>query len=245
MKVYTKVVIDMATMETEYEESYEYEGDVALCKSGDSTTKVKGEIDKEYNKRMATIAESQQEMAEEMMGYYRQHGLPLDKAMTKAGLDLLPHQTKLEIGRLESGLESLPYQTELEIGSLEAGLELLPEQTKLTMDQIKSQRRLLLQQEKAKSQFFHDAQGGIDIRGRMGMAQADVAKGFQGALGQQRLADSRMGLNPASGASMSRAQDLAINQAGAMAGARTQARVGAEQEQFGRRQAAAGLGLGV
>lgn len=36
MKIYTKVVIDMETLETLYEESYEYEGEIALCGGSDS-----------------------------------------------------------------------------------------------------------------------------------------------------------------------------------------------------------------
>ena len=226
MKVYTKVVIDMATMETEYEESYEYEGDVALCKGGGGgTTKVEGEVDKEYNRRMAAIAERQQDMADTMFGYYQDHGLSYDVAQVQAQEGLIPYQTDYARREMEVGQQGLDVRSDYFTAMQNQGLPQL--------------------QAQAQGQFLQDAQGGIDIRGRMGMAQADVAKGFQGALGQQRLADSRMGLNPASGASMSRAQDLAINQAGAMAGARTQSRVGAEQEQFGRRQAAAGLGLGV
>lgn len=110
MKIYTKVVIDMETMETEYEESFNYEGPVALCNSGSSSSGGSN-YDKDYNKRMAKIAEKQQGMAEEMMGYYRKHGLSLDVAMAESGLELLPYQTAMEKGALQSGLELLPQQT--------------------------------------------------------------------------------------------------------------------------------------
>lgn len=69
MKVYTRVVIDMATGETVEEESHEYSGPVDKCKGGGSTNTV----DKEYNRRMANIAEEQQGTYEQMMNFYK-HG---------------------------------------------------------------------------------------------------------------------------------------------------------------------------
>lgn len=60
MKIYTEVVIDIKTGQVESEKSFEYQGPLALCGSdGGGDT-----IDKEYNDRMATIAEAQQEMSE-------------------------------------------------------------------------------------------------------------------------------------------------------------------------------------
>lgn len=69
MKIITKSVIDMRTMETIEEESFEYDGPVALCGGGDSGSS----YDKEYNRRMATIAESAQDISEGMF-YYWQYG---------------------------------------------------------------------------------------------------------------------------------------------------------------------------
>lgn len=66
MKVYAKVVVDMATLETLEEDFFEYEGPMALCGGGDGV-----EGDTEYNARIATIAEQQNAMALEMYNFYK------------------------------------------------------------------------------------------------------------------------------------------------------------------------------
>lgn len=66
MKINTKVVIDMASGEILEEESFEYDGPVAMC--GDSG----GDgVDKEYNRRMAKIAEEQHAMGKQMFNFYK------------------------------------------------------------------------------------------------------------------------------------------------------------------------------
>lgn len=66
MKVYTEVVIDMQTETVLHENFFDYQGPAAECKGGDSG----GGIDEEYNARMASIAEAQQIMAEELHNLY-------------------------------------------------------------------------------------------------------------------------------------------------------------------------------
>lgn len=63
MKVYNRIVIDMSTGEVVAEDSFDYAGPVAECKGGGSSTTVS--VDKEYNARMAKIAEEQQSFSEE------------------------------------------------------------------------------------------------------------------------------------------------------------------------------------
>ena len=165
---------------------------------------------------MATIAERQQELSDEMMGYYREHGLKYDVEQVEALRSLLPAQTKFEQG-------ALALQTGYQDALMNANM---PQQI---VD--------------ARSQFLKEAREGIDIQGRMGLAQADVVKGFQGAHDALRLDQSRTGIRPDSGIAAQSAQDLAIHKAGAITGARTQARVQGEQEQFGRLGQAAQVGL--
>jgi hypothetical protein len=68
MKVFTKCVFDMNTMAVVEEEFYEYDGPVAMCGGGGSG------VDKEYNRRMAGIAEKAQKMSEDQL-YYWEHGV--------------------------------------------------------------------------------------------------------------------------------------------------------------------------
>ncbi len=93
MKIYEKVVISMDTLEVVEEQAYEYDGVVAKCKGGGSSTT--NTQDKEYNKRMATIAEAQQAMAEEYMDYWRESYKPFETAQTAAQMSLLPGETAL------------------------------------------------------------------------------------------------------------------------------------------------------
>ena len=66
MKIYNKLIVDIETGDSIYEDSFEYNGEVSECKGGSTTTNTQ---DKAYNKRMAAIAERQQAMAEE---YFKQ-----------------------------------------------------------------------------------------------------------------------------------------------------------------------------
>ena len=68
-----------------------------------------GEIDKKYNARMAAIAEANQELAEEMMGYYREWGLPYEAMQSEAAMSLLPYEAAYQRGLLSAGMEMMPY----------------------------------------------------------------------------------------------------------------------------------------
>ena len=204
--------------------------------SGSSTVQHHGQVDAEYNRRMAAIAERQQDMSEEMMGYYREYGLPYDRDLMQSQTELLPYQQSYEQSMLEAETGLVPQRAEAEERRL--GLE---------GDYISSLQAQGIPQQVADAQslFLQDARDGVDVQGRMGLAQADVTAGYQGAMDQERLGQSRMGLDPRSGASQAGLRDLQLQQAGDVAGARTQARHQAEEDQFTRRHAAAGMGLGI
>jgi len=70
MKIYKKIVIDIESSQVIEEESYDYIGSIALCKGGGKSVTYQT-IDKEYNRRMANIAEAQQRMAEEYYNYWK------------------------------------------------------------------------------------------------------------------------------------------------------------------------------
>jgi hypothetical protein len=98
MKVYKRIVIDMAKNAIMKEESFSYNGLVLKCKGGGSTTTV----DKEYNKRMAAIAEAQQSMATEYFDYWKSDYKPYEQAVLASQTELLPLQT--ELAKQEMGL---------------------------------------------------------------------------------------------------------------------------------------------
>lgn len=83
MKIYTKVVIDMDTLDTLEEESFEYDGPVALCGGGGGeTSSTSG--DPVYNARMANIQEAQQAMATEFQNLYK-YGVTYDPTAKVTG----------------------------------------------------------------------------------------------------------------------------------------------------------------
>jgi hypothetical protein len=174
-------------------------------------------------------------------------------AQLQATQQLTPEQTRLALAQLQAERGLTPQRAQYEAAQLGAGMQLIPAQTQAQLGQLglqsgyynaAQQAGLPQQMADTRSMFLKEAMEGIDISGRVGRAQADVVKGFQGALASQRMMDSRMGIRPDSGASQQRAQDLAIQKAGAITGARTQARTKAEDENFNRLQTASGLGLG-
>ena len=239
MKMYTRVVIDMADGSVLEEESYEHTGDVALCKGSSSTTTV----DREYNSRMAAIAERQQGMAEEYFQYWQQYQQPYEIAQIDANRNLLPKETMLAEAQLDAQSEILPGQTALKRAQDAAALNLLPGQTDLAKAEMANRMDTIQQLQPVKTQFFQQAAEGVDVNARVGRAQADVANSYKDVASKTVRNMSRMGVGPDSGrfAGMNAAND--INQAAAVAGARSQARVGAEQENFARLNQAMAYGM--
>jgi len=208
MKIYTKVVFDMATEETLEEESFEYDGAVALCMGssggGGTTTNT---VDYAYNARMATLSEEQQGWAREYYRMWDQHFKPY------------------EIAQAQANMELLPYETEAYKNKLNAVNTLLPQQTKVA------------------GQFLDAAAKGVDINERMSLAQADVAGAWGDANAMMRRESSRMGVNPNSGRFAGIQAAMGTQQAAQIAGARTQARVGGEMENYQRLKDASSANL--
>lgn len=78
-----------------------------------------------------------------------------------------------------------------------------------------------------------------------GSAAADVNAAFTNARGQENRALQRIGVNPNSGRFAALNEQLTLGQAGALAGAKNQARMDAENMGFARKMDAAGLGRGL
>lgn len=83
-KIYTRIVLDMGTMAVLEEESYEYDGPVSECKGGGSSTT--NTVDYEYNARMATLSEEQQDWARDYFNFWKAEQKPLESAMIASDL---------------------------------------------------------------------------------------------------------------------------------------------------------------
>jgi hypothetical protein len=83
---------------------------------GGGDTQINSE-DKEYNARMATIAEAQQGMAEEYYQYYKDYFQPYEKKQIAANTQLLPYETGLQKTALIAGAEALDPQAAMDAAS--------------------------------------------------------------------------------------------------------------------------------
>ncbi len=202
MRVHTKIVFDMCSGAVLGEEGYEYVGPVTECKGGGSSV---NSVDYEYNDRMATLSEEQQQWAREYFQMWQQHYKPYEIAQARANMELLPYETALYKNQLTAASQLLPQQTE------------------------------------AAKQFLTSALNGVDVNERMGLATADAANAWKDTEAVTRRANARIGVNPNSGRYQGIQAALDTQKAAQLAGARTQARVGAEQENFERKKAAASL----
>lgn len=81
----------------------------------------------------------------------------------------------------------------------------------------------------------------VDVNERMALATADTANAWKNVGDANLRENARLGVNPNSGRFQGVQAALGTQQAAQMAGARTQARVGGEQENYDRLSKAAGF----
>lgn len=223
MKVYSRVTWDRDGTVL-VEESYDYFGEVALCKSnggGGSTTTV----DKAYNSRMAAISERQLNMTEKYFDFWEQE------------------QKGLDINKIAAQQKILPHQTTYDIAQLQAANELLPQQTGLAKEKMADMSQAIKQNAPVREKFLSEATKGVNVSDRMGLATADVAQSFKDASLQTQRGLSRMGVTPSAASTASTMNASNLSRAKANAGARGLSRIGAEDENFKRVQAGAQYGL--
>lgn len=241
MHITTELVLDFASGEEVSRETSEYSGPVAEAKGGSTSSTT---VDKEYNARMATIAESQQAMADKYFQFWEEYSKPYEIAQTQSNMQLLPSETALQQATLNSKLELLPGETALSGAQTQSALSLLPAQTELASAKLADSLSTLQQTAPIKTQVFNEAKAGVDVGQRMGMAQADVASQYANAEAESRRQQARMGVLPTSGRTAGVEAGLQASQAANVAGARTKARTDAENETWNKRVQALQLGMG-
>jgi hypothetical protein len=77
-------------------------------KKGGSTSTTT--VDKQYNDRMATIAEQQQAMANDYYDYYKNTYQPYEAAQIESNMELLPGQTELNKQTIAANTALIPQQ---------------------------------------------------------------------------------------------------------------------------------------
>jgi len=197
------------------------------------------EPDREYNARMATIAEAQQAMAEEMYQYWKSGPGHWENVTTKPttsrGTVVPVSGSGLSIGNIISELrgKSTSRQWVKDPGGV-SYQEMEQAQMKANMDLIPKQAGLM-------SKYFDEAMKGVNVGERVSLARADVESEYANAEKNMRRMASTMGINPASNRYLSGLADLAREKAAAKVGATSLARRQAEEENFRRLSGAMGL----
>jgi hypothetical protein len=126
------------------------------------------------------------------------------------------------------------YYKPYEIAQAKANLEVLPIEMDLYKQTLGSASQLLPAQTQASQKFLAQSINGVDVNERMGLAKADAASAWKNVSEQNARENARMGVNPNSGRFAGVQAALGTQQAAQTAGAVTQARVGAEQENYDR-----------
>ncbi|MCP3941624.1 MAG: hypothetical protein GY710_09105 [Desulfobacteraceae bacterium] len=190
--------------------------------------------DAAYNARMAAIAESQQGMADEYFDFWQNNYKPMEEAQINANMEMIPLETGLAKEKIQAESDLLPGQVALEKASNESNLALLPGQTDLAKAQITDSLTAIGEKTPVRNAFFKESLQGVDVEGRANKAGADAAQAFAGSHAIMSRDAAKMGVNPNSGKFASMTNTNALNRAKTISGARTQARTGAEQENYGR-----------
>jgi hypothetical protein len=164
------------------------------------------------------------------------------QAEIDSAMKLLPGQTNLEQAKTNSAMQLLPGQTQLTQAQIDSAMQLLPQQTEFQGAQMSDQMTAMSERAPVRAAFYDSAVNGVDIESRANRAAADATQAFMNSDSSMRRNASRMGVNPASGAYGAMANQNALNQAKTVAGASTQARTQAEQENFSRLKTAMGYG---
>ena len=131
------------------------------------------------------------------------------------------------------------YTKPYEIAQAQANLEMLRYETNLYKQTLQSATSLLPQQTEAAQKYLDASTKGVDVNERMALATADTANAFKDTTAANTRAAARLGVNPNSGRYQGIAAAQQTTQAAQLAGARTQARVGAEAENYDRLKNAA------
>ena len=219
MKIYNSIRLDIDTFEVIEEDSFHYDGEIAEC-SGGGGSQTTVTVDYAYNARMAAIAEKQQAQADQYFKEWETTYKPYERAQVDANMELMP------------------FEIDAQKETLKGISELAPLETGLRKEQISSEMDMIPKRNAVSSKFYEEALSGIDVQGRMNTASADVSQALAGSEAAARREASRMGLNASSGRMAEMLKTSSLDRAKAVGTARTTARTGAEQEQFGRLTAA-------
>ncbi len=263
MKIITRSVIKIETLEVMEQESFEYSGPIALCYTEGSESSSTS-VDSWYNQIIARLQVEEHEMAAELYDYYKYGQTtgysPVEmtkeqkalRARVKAGdLTAVGQWNDMKknmgwvvdpaTGELSTRVHSGTSQQQLESAQTAANMELLPQQTELEKQKLSADLSLLPKMTEVKTSLMDQALKGLDITGEMNRAQAGVeqASGIAGKSANNIAFRNQWDKD--SGQFYDLQKSLLLNKAKGIAGARTAAKLNAENINFGRLATVAGM----
>lgn len=227
--IYDRVLIDMGTMRVLEAECREYEGELALCKGGGGT-----EPDKEYNARMATIAERQQELSDAYFEFWEENNAVLEAAKIKAELGNLPQQDR--VTKKELTLQ------ERQLGNALANLD---QENRIYKGTLGIQENSLGATGELAQSYLKESLAGVNGEEWANRAAVDQQNAASSANATLARNAGRMGLSLNSGAFQSAMADQATKNAANLGTARTQAFRAADKENYNRLGQGLSVGLGL
>lgn len=237
--IHTKIVIDMCTGSVLEDEAYWYDGPVAECKGGgssstNSTTNITNVVDEEYNRRLAEIQERAQDLSDKYYSFWEKTSAPLEAAQAQIKLEQTPLEGEVSKGALQ-----------LQKAQNEAQLGLLPLQTDVTKGVLNLKKDSLPQVSELTKSFLTKSAEGVnaDVWANRAGTDQNIAASQQNK--QLMRNASRLGLNPNSGAFTNAMKDSSLQNAAQVAGARTKAFQSAEDENYKRLASGVSAGLGL
>lgn len=179
--------------------------------------------DAESSRKLAAIAERQQDMAEDAWSTYKQYFQDYEISLAEANKDLLPYITSASKATMDEQVRDLELNRPVKDALREQQLKELEESAPIS------------------TAFYKEAAQGVDKKQWMDAASSDVAQAFANQAGEVRRNIGRMGGNADDPAVVSALAGESTNKAKAVGAARTGARQAAENENFNRLATAMGV----
>jgi len=199
--------------------------------------------DAAYNARMATIAESQEGMAEDYFNFWETTFKPMETEQVQANRDLIPYEKALSKEQIQSQRELIPGQTSLTQAQIDAQSQLLPGQTQALEGEMQSRLEGLEARGGIRDAYYNEALNGLNPEAEADRAGTDAAHAFASSNETMLRDAARMGVGPESGRFAGASRTNSIERAKQIGGARSLARFQTEKEQFNRLNSAVGQGV--
>lgn len=183
--------------------------------------------DPEAARRMAAVAERQQQMAEEQWGLARDIYLPYEQQMVASNQALVGENEALMRARMVEGTRDI-----------EEGRALKDETRRQRLEELKVS-------EPAVKAFYEEATKPVDVAEREAEAEAGVVSEYANVPESIRRQMSRTGVNLTGARYQSLMKAVALDRAKAISGSRATARQGARDETLNRLKTAMAARSGV